>query len=372
MDSKLAVREVDLPYKNSPRNKKISVITPHHTAGVMTAEQYESVAKNRKESCQYFIDNNGTITQFCPEGDRSWCSSSPENDNKAVTIEVSNSKNGGNWPISDKAYNALIELCVDICKRNGIDKLVWTGDKNGSLTTHDMFAVTACPGPYLKAKMPEIAETVTKRLAANKTEVKMEVKDTNPASTPKKTISELADEVIQGKWGNNPDRKKRLTDAGYDYAAEQKEVDSRLAKSTPKKSIDEIAKEVIRGDWGNGAVRKNKLNAAGYKYDGVQAKVDELLNGSNTTAQPQTATKLAAAHKFDAKRYAGSYRVLSDVAAVRLVPGNTSNASLLTTVRTKTTVQCYGYYEQVGSDIWLLVVACGKTGFMNMSTLRKI
>lgn len=172
MDSKLAVREVDLPYKNSPRNNKISVITPHHAAGVMTAKQYEEVAKSRKESCQYFIENDGTITQFCPERDRSWCSASPENDNKAITIEVSNSKNGGNWPVSDKAYKALIDLCVDICQRNGITKLVWTGDKNGSLTTHDMFAATACPGPYLKSKMPEIAAEVTKGLTTRQQQKK--------------------------------------------------------------------------------------------------------------------------------------------------------------------------------------------------------
>lgn len=364
MDSKLAVREVDLPYKNSPRNNKISVITPHHTAGVMTAEQYEEVAKSRKESCQYFIDNNGITTQFCSERDRSWCSSSPENDNKAITIEVSNSKNGGNWPVSDKAYKALIELCVDICKRNGMTELVWTGDKNGSLTMHDMFAKTACPGPYLKSKMPEIAAEVTKRLSDKpvEKEIKME---------PKKTISELADEVIRGDWGNNPDRKARLTEAGYDYAAVQKEVDARLSKSEPKKSVEDIAKEVIRGDWGNGIDRKKKLNAAGYKYDEVQSKVDEILSKAEKVVKVE-ATKLAKAHSYDAGRYAGLYSVIPDKANIRLVPGNMSSAAVLTTVSTKTKVNCYGYYEVVGDKVWLLIAYGKQVGFMEISTLRKI
>lgn len=363
MDSKLAVREYDLPYKNSPRNNKITVITPHHTAGVMTAEQYKSVAESRKESCQYFIENDGTITQFCSEGDRSWCSSSPENDNKAVTIEVSNSKNGGNWPVSPKAYSALIELCVDICKRNGMTELVWTGDKNGSLTTHDMFAKTACPGPYLKSKMPELAAEVTKRLKADgKKEIKMEAK---------KSISELADEVIRGEWGNNPDRKTRLTEAGYDYVAVQKEVDSRLSKSEPKKSVEDIAKEVIRGDWGNGIERKKKLNAAGYKYDEVQSKVDELLSKAEKVVKVE-ATKLAKAHRYDSGRYAGLYSVIPDKANIRLVPGNMSSAAVLTTVSTKTKVNCYGYYEVVGDKVWLLIAYGKQVGFMEISTLRKI
>lgn len=364
MDSKLAVREVDLPYKNSPRNNKISVITPHHTAGVMTAEQYEEVAKSRKESCQYFIDNDGITTQFCPERDRSWCSSSPENDNKAITIEVSNSKNGGNWPVSDKAYKALIELCVDICQRNGMTKLVWTGDKNGSLTTHDMFAKTACPGPYLKSKMPEIAAEVTKRLSNKPAEKEIKM-------GTKKSISELADEVIRGEWGNNPDRKKRLTDAGYDYNAVQKEVDSRLVKPSPKKAIDEIAKEVIRGDWGNGAERKKKLNAAGYRYDDVQKKVDEILSKSEKTTKIES-TKLSVAHSYDAGRYAGLYSVIPNKANIRLVPGNMSAAAVLTTISTKTKVNCYGYYEVVGGKVWLLIAYGKHVGFMEISTLRKI
>lgn len=363
MDSKLAVREHDLPYKNSPRNQPISKVTIHHYAGIATAENYEALAKQRKESCNYLIDKDATVTQWCPEKDRSWCSSSSWNDNRAVTIEVSNSEVGGDWPVSDKVYNKLIDLCVDICKRNGMTELIWTGDKNGSLTTHDMFAATACPGPYLKSRMPKIAAEVTKRLKADsKKEIKMEVK---------KSISELADEVIRGEWGNNPDRKTRLTEAGYDYAAVQKEVDSRLSKSEPKKSVEDIAKEVIRGDWGNGIERKKKLNAAGYKYDEIQSKVDEILSKAEKVVKVE-ATKLAKAHSYDAGRYAGLYSVIPDKANIRLVPGNMSSAAVLTTVSTKTKVNCYGYYEVVGDKVWLLIAYGKQVGFMEISTLRKI
>lgn len=119
---------------------------------------------SRRASSNYGIGTDGRIALYVEEANRSWCSSNSENDNQAITIEVANDVIGGNWHISDKAYKALIELCVDICKRNNIKELVWNGTKSGTLTCHYMFAATACPGAYLKSKMPEIAKEVNKRL----------------------------------------------------------------------------------------------------------------------------------------------------------------------------------------------------------------
>lgn len=104
-----------------------------------------------------------------------------------------------------------------------------------------------------------------------------------PAPTPshKKSNTEIAKEVIQGKWGNGAERKKRLEDAGYDYAAVQKEVERLLAeqKKPAKKSVDEVAREVIAGKWGNGAKRVYNLTKAGYNYVAVQKRVNEILKG---------------------------------------------------------------------------------------------
>lgn len=102
----------------------------------------------------------------------------------------------------------------------------------------------------------------------------------NPQSAPsKKSVDELAREVIAGKWGNGSDRRIRLTQAGYDYDAVQKRVNEILTgASTPaKKSIDELAREVIRGEWGNGSDRRMRLTQAGYDYDAVQKRVNEIL-----------------------------------------------------------------------------------------------
>lgn len=150
---------------DSPRKNKISKITIHHMAGNLTLEQCARVLNNKEASCNYAIDSSGNVAMLVAEGDRSYCSSSPWNDHQAITIEVANSRAGNPWPVSDKAYAALIELCVDICKRNGITRLNYTGDKNGSLTRHNMFMATACPGPYLQQRFPEIAKTVNDRLS---------------------------------------------------------------------------------------------------------------------------------------------------------------------------------------------------------------
>ena len=102
-----------------------------------------------------------------------------------------------------------------------------------------------------------------------------------PTPSPKKSNTEIAKEVIQGKWGNGAERKKRLEDAGYDYAAVQKEVERLLAKQKKpaKKSVDEVAREVIAGKWGNGAKRVYNLTKAGYNYVAVQKRVNEILRG---------------------------------------------------------------------------------------------
>ena len=156
------------PNRNSPRNQPITKITIHHMAGVCSVEDFGNIVASpaREMSANYAIGNDGRIGLFCPESDRSWCSSSPWNDHRAITIEVSNSAYGdaSGWPVSDTAYNSLIKLCVDICKRNGIPKLEYTGTKDGSLTIHSMFAPTICCGPYLKARLNDICNKVNAQL----------------------------------------------------------------------------------------------------------------------------------------------------------------------------------------------------------------
>ena len=135
--------------KSSPRDRKISKITIHHMAGIMSGidcakYHYSSV----DASANYYIGNSGDICIGVAEERRAWTSSNRDNDMAAITIEVSNSTSGPDWNISPEAYKSLIKLCADICKRYNISPH-YDATPAASLTVHQLFAATACPGPYL-------------------------------------------------------------------------------------------------------------------------------------------------------------------------------------------------------------------------------
>ncbi|WP_243415240.1 peptidoglycan recognition protein family protein [Merdimmobilis hominis] len=118
----------------------------------------------RRASSNYAIGSDGRVAMYVEEKNRSWCSGNSDNDHQAITIEVANDGGAPDWHVSDKALAKLIDLCTDICKRNGISRLNFTGDQNGNLTMHNYFQATACPGPYLAGKFSYIASEVNKRL----------------------------------------------------------------------------------------------------------------------------------------------------------------------------------------------------------------
>ena len=165
------------PNCTKPRNKPITKITIHHMAGNLSIENCGAgfAQPTRRASSNYGIGTDGRIGLYVEEKDRSWCSSSATNDNQAITIEVANCGGAPEWKVSDKALAALIKLCVDICKRNGIKELKFTGDKSGNLTLHKYFKATECPGKYLESKMPYIAEEVNKQLKPATTGYKVKV-----------------------------------------------------------------------------------------------------------------------------------------------------------------------------------------------------
>lgn len=261
------------PNRNSPRNQPISKITVHHMAGNLSVETCGNVfaPSSRQASSNYGIGSDGRVGMYVEERDRSWASSSAWNDHRAVTIEVANDQIGGNWHVSDAAWNKLVELCVDICRRNGMKSLVWTGGTDGSLTCHYMYASTNCPGPYLKGRMAELARTVTARLGGASA-------PSGGSSAPSGSVTDLANRVIAGEFGNGDARKAALGDR---YDEVQAEVNRILggggSSSAPSVDIDQLARDTIAGKYGNGDARKAALGA---NYDAVQTRVNEMLGVS--------------------------------------------------------------------------------------------
>lgn len=164
------------PNHSGQRTRSIDRITPHCVVGQLTAEGIcACFPKGREASCNYGIGKDGKIALCVEEKNRSWCSSSAENDQRAVTIECA-SDSTAPYAFNTAVYNALIELCVDICKRNGKNKLLWLGDKTKTLnyapksgemvlTVHRWFANKSCPGDWMYSRMGDLATTVTKRLS---------------------------------------------------------------------------------------------------------------------------------------------------------------------------------------------------------------
>lgn len=163
------------PNKTRPRNHSIDTITIHCAEGQCTVEGLGDwfSKPSTHASSNYGIGFDGRIGMYVEENDCSWCSSNTSNDQRAVTIEVaSNSKHP--YAVNDEAYKALIELVTDICKRNGIKKLVWSDKKNDrvnhkngcNMTVHRDYANKDCPGKYLYDLHPEIVSRVNKQLSA--------------------------------------------------------------------------------------------------------------------------------------------------------------------------------------------------------------
>ena len=171
------------PHHSGQRVCPIDRITPHCVVGHATVEGLGELFANpaRLASSNYGIDDQGRVGLYVEEKNRSWCSSSYENDQRAVTIECA-SDVADPYAMSETVYNCLIDLCTDICKRYGKKRLVWISDKETALaytpdsetmqlSVHRWFANKSCPGDWLFARLGDVAEKVTARLATPSTPV---------------------------------------------------------------------------------------------------------------------------------------------------------------------------------------------------------
>lgn len=199
------------PNHSGQRTHSIDRITPHCVVGQLSAESICGcfIKPERQASCNYGIGSDGCVSLCVEEKNRSWCTSSRENDQRAITIEcASDSKHP--YAFKDVVYNRLVELCIDICKRNGKNKLLWLGDKTRTLnykpkademvlTVHRWYANKSCPGDWMYARMGDLASKVTAALNAG-------VDTTKPENnTPEIDVTDLEKTIwdtLQAAIGN--------------------------------------------------------------------------------------------------------------------------------------------------------------------------
>ena len=221
-NSDLATVTLISPNKNSPRNKAIDRITIHCFVGQVTAKRGCEVFQptSKKASCNYVVGYDGSIGLCVDEKDRSWCSSNSANDHRAVTIETA-SETVAPYKVTEKAYNALLDLVTDICKRNGKTKILWFGDKNKTLaytpkanemvmTVHRWFANKSCPGDYLYNLHGEIAAEVNRRLSGG----------TGATATPYLVRVTISDLYIRKGPGTNYGKNGFIKPGVYTIVAE--------------------------------------------------------------------------------------------------------------------------------------------------------
>ena len=165
------------PNNSGKRTMKIDRITPHCVVGQCSVETLGRIfsSPDKKASSNYGIGSDGRVGMYVPENKRSWCSSSEENDQRAITIECA-SGTSAPYEMNSAVYNTLVRLCVDICKRNGKTMLLWFGDKEKTLnyspksnemvlSVHRWFACKSCPGEWLYSRLDSLAKTVTYELS---------------------------------------------------------------------------------------------------------------------------------------------------------------------------------------------------------------
>ena len=292
------------PNKSSPRNHKIDTVTIHCVVGQCSVETLGNVfaPTSRQASSNYGIGYDGRIGMYVEEKDRSWCSSNAANDNRAITIEVA-SDTKEPYAVNAKAYAALIDLLVDICKRNGIKELVWSTNKadrvnhkNGcNMTVHRDYANKSCPGTYLYERHAQIASEVNKRLGS--TNIKPEPEKPSGSLYRVQTgafkVKANADAMLAKVKAKGFDTYMVKVGDLYKIQVGAFKVKANAEATLKKlqvagfsgfitteqgagKSVDELAREVLQGKWGNGAERKKRLEAAGYDYAAVQKKVNQF------------------------------------------------------------------------------------------------
>ena len=194
------------PNRTSPRKHKIDTITIHCVEGQCSVETLGDIfyPKERRASSNYGIGPDGRIGMYVEEKDACWCTSSSANDNRAVVIECASDKTHP-YAVNSKVYDSLINLLVDICKRNDIKELKWKGDKNligqvdkQNMTVHRWFANKSCPGDYLYNLHGQIADEVNQRLKPQYTKYEAKAIVQEKAGLADVTIQYIADNYRYG------------------------------------------------------------------------------------------------------------------------------------------------------------------------------
>lgn len=257
--------------------KKKSV-TFHHNAGRLSHEGVLNVWKVRPASAQFDVDRAGAVCQYVKVNEYAWAAGSATGNRESIHIEMANSAVGGDWPVAEVTWKSAARLAGWL-----FAKVIGHAPSKDNVFFHSHWKATACAGPYMKRQYDRLLAEVKKAYEYFKG-TSTPPRPAQPARAPRKSNTQIAGEVWQGKWGSGDDRARRLKAAGYNPEVIQNLVNKGVGKNSlpaagsNRKSVATIVSEVIAGKWGNGDERRRRLRAAGYNPNTIQNLVNKKLS----------------------------------------------------------------------------------------------
>lgn len=256
------------------RSYKKTSVTLHHNAGRLSHQGVLNVWKTRPASAHFDIDRNGSVAQYVKVNEYAWAVGNTEGNMRSISIEMANSKLSPSWEVGEETWRSAARLAGWL-----FAKVIGKRPSKDNFFYHHHWYQTSCAGPFMDKIYTDVLNE-----AQSSYDYFVDGKSGSSHHSSKKSLSQLASEVINGEWGNGSDRTRRLTEAGYNARAVQGEVNRRLLGSSSHhvashKTAAQLASEVINGKWGVGDDRRRRLEKAGYDYDTVQREVNRKLLG---------------------------------------------------------------------------------------------
>lgn len=255
--------------------KKTSV-TLHHNAARLSHQGVLRVWQTRPASAHFDVDSAGAVAQYVKVNEYAWAAGSKEGNQTSIHIEMANKTVAPDWIVADATWQGAARLAGWLHF-----KVLGVRPTKSTLYYHYHWSATECAGPYMKkiyAKVLKAAQEAYDAFVKTPPTPKPSV----PSEGPKKTVDEVAREIVSGEggWGNGPTRVRKLLAAGYNAGKVQDRVDELMNPAKGKKTVQQVAAEVYVGKWGDNPERARKLREAGYNPINVQREVNKLVQAA--------------------------------------------------------------------------------------------
>lgn len=250
------------------RSYKKKSVTLHHNAGRLSHWGILKVWQTRPASAHFQVDSAGAVAQYVKVNEYAWAAGNLKGNQESIHIEMANSKLSPSWEVAEPTWKNAARLAGWL-----FYKVVGSRPSKTNLFYHSHWSATACAGPFMDKIYDKVLSEAQKSYDSFK-KAASTPSSPRPSSPGTKTLDEVAKDVIQGEYGNGPERVRKLVAAGYNPRRVQARVDELMNPKKGQKSIKTVAAEVWAGKWGTGASRFRDLREAGYDPQQIQAEVN--------------------------------------------------------------------------------------------------